>query len=191
METITIKVLDNTFISACITDINSKDLIEICCTNYNLVVSQEVREESLDYSDKALMKKYYEKITVIDMSNSEKYNELLEYLTSRYPNLHKGELSTFLIALLEYELKGKNYFYITDDQGMRKSIEKIKQDSIFSRKLGVNVPNFRFSGTIGLIKRLRARNLLNLSEIEKIIDDLKNGSFYLNPSLIEYLRNES
>lgn len=191
METVTAKVLDNTFISACVIDINSKDLIELCNTKYSLVSSHVIYKESLDYSNREIMEKIYEKIAVVDMTNSERYNQLLQYLTNRFPALHEGELSAFLVALLEYELEGKSYYYITDDYEMRKSIQKIKKDALFIQKLGTTISNFNYSGTIGLIKRLSKQNLLNIDDVEMIIDDLKNGSFYLNPTLIEYLRNES
>ena len=191
METVTTKILDNTFISACVVDINSKDIIAVCNKKYNLMAPHVVYKESLDYSDREVMKKCYEKITVIDMTNSEKYNELLLYLINRFPNLHEGELSAFLVALLEYELKGKSYYYITDDQGMRKSIQKIKQDELFIQKLGITISNFNCSGTIGILERLLKGNLLDVDDLNLIVDDLENGSFYLNPALIEYLRNES
>jgi predicted nucleic acid-binding protein len=190
METVTTKILDNTFISACVTDINSKDLVAVCDLRYSLVAPLSVYKESLNYSDREIMKKCYEKIVVIDMTNSEIYNELLQYLTNRFPNLHEGELSAFLVALLEYELKGKRYFYITDDLSMRKSIQKIRHDELFIQKLKSNFSNFNFSGTIGLINRLVKGNLIDVYDLNKIIDDLENGSFYLDPSLIEYLRNE-
>ncbi|AKB51121.1 hypothetical protein MSBRW_1868 [Methanosarcina barkeri str. Wiesmoor] len=191
MENVTTKILDNTFISACVIDINSKDLIKVCNKKYSLVASHVVYKESLDYSDKELMNKCYEKIIIVDMTNSEKYNELLEYLKNRFPNLHEGELSAFLVALLGYELKGKSYYYITDDQRMRISIQKIKQDKLFIQKLGAAISNFNYSGTIGIIKRLSMGKLLDTDDLKQIINDLENGSFYLSPALIEYLRNES
>lgn len=199
METVTAKILDNSFISACITDITSQNLIEICDEHYNLLSSPSVYEESMDLKnqfvdgiliDEHLIKKCYEKIDILDMSNNPKYQESLNYLQNRYPYLHKGELSTYLIALLYHTDEG-NHFFITDDMQFRKKVSTIKNDALFIKKLGNVVQDINISGTIGIVRRLYEKNILNDDNLEEIIEDLKNGSFYITDYLIDYLRGNS
>jgi predicted nucleic acid-binding protein len=102
--------------------------------------------------------------------------------------LHKGELTTFLIALLDYELKGRPYYYVTDDKKMRTSIPKILKDSLFIKKLGCSVQEVKYTGTIGLIKRLKLRNLITEEDINNIADELEQSTFRISPELIEELR---
>lgn len=196
METITTKVLDNSFISACITDIKSHNLIDICDGCYQLISSPSVYEESKQLKgqfiddeliDEKIIEQYYGKIEISDMSKNPKYNELLDYLQNRYPYLHKGELSTYLIALIN-SLNGDHYYFITDDMQFRRKIPTIKNDPIFVEKLGNEVLDLNISGTVGIVRRLYEKNLLTPGNIEEIINDLKSGSFYLTDDLIEYLR---
>ena len=184
----TTKILDNTVISASIKEIKCIDLIKKCLERYNIVTSIEVYEETSRGFGEQTITTFYKKITVYNLRNNKLFLILLEYLEDRYPYLHKGEISTFLIALLEYELKKRKYYFVTDDNRMRKVIKKIFDDSLFKRKLRSNVSKFHITGTIGLIKRLYERGILSRADIEMIIEDLKNSTFYLTDDLIKYLR---
>ena len=188
MEKVTTKIIDNTFISAIIKEIKSVDLLSKCLVKYDLITSLEVYKETKEGFDSHTIHKFYEKIKTVKIDNKDFYFSLMEYLKKRYPYLHKGEISTFLIALLNYELKNKNYYYVTDDGGMRKAVSKILKDKMFINLLKTEIIKFNLTGTIGLIKRLYDHKILSDDELSIIIDDLRNSTFYITEDLIDFLR---
>ncbi|HNR44658.1 MAG TPA: hypothetical protein PKH80_05780 [Methanofastidiosum sp.] len=191
MESVTNKILDNTVISVLIRDILSCSIIEICSQVYPLVTSKEVFHETSKYPDKNKVSKIYTMIKVLDNEGDTNYKKLLAYLESRYPYLHKGELSTLLVAILNYELVGRKYYYVTDDGRMRKTLPKITQDTLFLDILGKSLNKINLTGTIGLIKRLFDKGMISPEEIESIIVDLGKGDFYITPELLNHLRGKS
>lgn len=178
----TTKIFDTTVIISSMKEIKCVNLFEKCLERYSIATSIEVYEETKE-------KFHAEKISIFDLNNNKLFISLMEYLSDRYPYLHKGELSSFLVALIEYEMKNKRYYFVTDDNRMRKTISKIFDDDLFVSKIGYK-PKFNMTGTIGLLKRLYQRNILTKEDIEKVICDLENSSFYKTPELIEYLKND-
>ena len=71
---------------------------------------------------------------------------------------------------------------------MKKVASKVFQDDLFINRLSQKPVKFNITGTVGLLKRLRYRNILTREDIEKVIEDLKNSTFYITPELIKYLR---
>ncbi len=184
----TTKILDNTVISASIKEIKSINLIEKCLMGYSVATSMEVYEETSRGFEEKTVTSFYEKITVHNLRNNKLFLALLEYLKNRYPYLHEGEISTFLVALLEYELKNRRYYFVTDDSRMRKVVRGLFDDSLFKREFGFSVSKFYMTGTIGLIKRLYERGILSRVDVERVIEDLKDSTFYLTDDLISYLK---
>ncbi|MFX0205690.1 MAG: hypothetical protein ACFFDT_06850 [Candidatus Hodarchaeota archaeon] len=187
MEKITTKVIDNTFISACIKEINSINLLECCSKKYNLSTSSNVYEETKKGFNRNIVDETYANIEIIEMKD-EAYNEILLWYEDRYPYLHRGELSSFLLAVLEYLCKNKRYYYITDDNRMRKTINNLLEDSILVEKVGEKITKFNVTGTIGLIHKLKAIGLLLPNQLEGIIKDLNTSTFYITSKQIEELR---
>lgn len=184
----TTKVLDNTFISASLGDIPSIDLIEICSGCYALSTTLEVYEETKKGYIKSELDNAYRFINVESPKDSD-YQNLLSFLEDRFFYLHKGELSSFLLALLDYAKTGEACYYITDDGKMRKSISKLLEEIIKLKAFDDNVAKaFYLTGTIGLINRLCKKGLLSKEEIERIIKDLENSTFRLTADLIKDLR---
>lgn len=188
MADITTKIVDNTFISACIRDIVSVKLIQVCANSFNLATSKEVYNEAIAHWATSVVDLEYKNIQIYDMNKDKNYLSLLNYLRSRYPYLHDGELSSFLVALLNYDIQNKKYYYLTDDGKMRKTIPKIMNDTIFLQFIGKSLNSFNYTGTIGLLKRLFEKKTISQEEISKIILDLKNGDFHITPELIKYLK---
>ncbi|ENN96001.1 hypothetical protein J422_04640 [Methanocaldococcus villosus KIN24-T80] len=120
---ITTKILDNTVISAGLKEIKTIDLIERCLKRYKLATSKHVFEETLKGFSNSTIKNCYSDIKVHE-TDEETLNFLLDYLEKRFPYLHRGELSSFLVALLKYAEKGKPYYYVTDDNRIRNKIPK-------------------------------------------------------------------
>lgn len=190
----TTKILDNTVISASISEIVCIDFIDRCSKIYEIETTYEVCQETKYGYDINTTNQRYRRIRVIDLRSNGVYKIILKYLENRYPYLHKGELSTFLLSLLHFEFTHKNYIFVTDDQKMRKLIPQLKQDTMFQSKLSQTYlsqtyTGLRFTGTIGLIKRLKERNAISVKEIEEIIKDLNNSTFHITQKLIDYLRS--
>lgn len=184
----TTKIIDNTVISTSLKEIKCVNLIKKCSEVYAISTSSEVCEESYKGFSEAILKELYKIVVVHNLTKDERYLLLMDYLQTRYPYLHNGELSSFLLALLDYELKRKEYYYVTDDNKMKKVISKIGEDELFSKKIGSQIKNFNVAGTIGLIRKLYAHGALSKGDIERIIEDLKNSTFYITPDIIGYLK---
>lgn len=185
----TVKILDNTIISASVNELRSINLLKLCSSQYDLTTTSYVYEEAKNGFSEEIIKEIGHYI-VISQSQNSKFDELLNWLERRFPYLHKGELSSFLLAVLDYSHRNKKYFYITDDGRMRKTIPKILCNLEFIRMSDEKERPFNITGTIGLIKRLREKNCLTEDQIESVIIDLKNSTFYITPSLLSSLRGE-
>ncbi len=184
----TSKILDNTVISAAINEIKSVNLIAISGSIYPLKMSSEVYDEiCAGFSGKRLeiIEKYIEKI---DGRRHEKYQSLFEYLSKRYPYLHKGDISSVLVAILEYALQESDYFLVTDDSRLRKKIPEILQLEKVKECLDREIESLNYTGTIGLIRRLCEKGIISESELETIVYDLKNSTFRVSDELLEELK---
>ncbi|RJS49981.1 MAG: hypothetical protein CIT03_00570 [Methanobacterium sp.] len=185
----TLKIVDNTFISACLGEIDCINLLEISRSNYIISTTSEVHSETIAGFEGNLVDYAYENISIHPIDN-DNYLELKEWLEDRYPQIDSGEISTFLLALLKFALEDKAYYYITDDNKMKKTILKLNNDPIFMDKLGINfdMNQFNVTGTIGFIKRLIDKNLISKDYIEPIIRNLEENGFYLTDKIKDYLR---
>jgi predicted nucleic acid-binding protein len=184
---ITSKILDNTVISAFINEIRSIEMIEICRKEYILATTDCVQRETSERFSGETVARNYKNINVFRKSGDKKYDEALDYLVNRYPYLHEGELSAFLLALIDFELTGNPYFFITDDRKMREKICEIISSDAFLKIIGGAIYNYHFSGTIGLIKRLCQKGCLSENEINQIVFDMKNSTFRISEKLISEL----
>ncbi len=184
----TTKVFDTTFISACLNEIQSIDLFRRCLRIYKLSSSFEVVEELKKGFSKKVIGRLFEDILIHNLTRNAEYCQLLTYMKRRYPYLHIGEISSFLIAVIAYKIAGKEYYYITDDGKMRKVIKRLSEDVLFSDLLKFPFENFNVTGTIGIIKKLYERGAISNSEIEKIIIDIKNSTFRIDEKLLDNLR---
>lgn len=180
----TSKILDNTVISAFINEIRSIEMIEICRKEYILATTDCVQRETSERFSGETVAMNYKSITVFSKTGDKRYDQALDYLVNRYPYLHEGELSAFLLALIDYELTGKPYFFITDDRKMREKICEIISSDVFLKIIGGAIYNYHFSGTIGLIKRLSQKGCLSENDINLIIFDIKNSTFRISEKLI-------
>jgi predicted nucleic acid-binding protein len=180
----TSKILDNTVISAFINEIKSIELLDIFQSEYYLVTTDCIHKETLAGFSEEVVTKIYKNIGVFRKDNDKKYNQALDYLKDRYPYLHEGELSAFLLALFDYELIGVPYYFVTDDRKMREKICEITSSNTFLKLIGREIYDFHFTGTIGLIKRLCQKGFLSEEDIRLIVFDLKTSSFRISDKLI-------
>ena len=163
------------------------NIFETCKGNYHVVTSDIVYGEFTKKAKKEDIDLFNKLVTVHDLSGDPKYNELLEYVTNRYPKLHKGELSSFLVMVLEYIVKGKNSYYVTDDQTAKKVFTNIQNDKIFMGLLGSSFEPPKVTGLVGLVKRLREKGLLSKDSPKAIKTDLKKNGYFLSEELLKLL----
>jgi predicted nucleic acid-binding protein len=187
----TTKILDNTVISAFINEITSIKIIDVCTKQYDLVTSNYVYDETSKAINKDMLNDIYKNIGIIKRDGEKNYENALEYLKNRYPYLHEGELSAFLIALLDFGCHNKPYFFVTDDGKMRRKTKEIVSSDDFMKAIGLKIHDFRMTGTIGLIKRLSEKGCLSQQDVNKIASDLESSNFRAPESLINELRGHS
>lgn len=183
----TTKILDNTTISVFLKDICKIDLLAKCLQRYTIATSIEVYKETKKGFPQSTLNQFYKNVTIHDLNDNRKFIELLTYLKNRYPSLHEGEISSFLISLLLYKEKGERYYYVTNDKEMRKTLHKMKNNKTFLQKIGWAFNTFNITGTIGLIIRLVKKDILTRDDIIDISYDLENSGFRITPALLEKL----
>ena len=179
------KIVDNTFISSSLKEVVCVNLIDLLDNHYNLFTCENVFNEAKEkfFDD---VKEIFSTIKVVKHKDETKADKIIEYCINRYPYLHIGEVSSFVLFILNYN--PENSYYVTDDKAMRKSIEKIKVDELFHKLIGFSIENYIYTGTIGLIIKLKNKKVLNGEDIENIIKNLNESSFRVSQELLEELR---
>ncbi len=184
------KIVDNTVITAALSEIKCVDLFSVCSNVYHLATSSEVYSEASDGFDSQTLSGICGLFRIFDKTSDHDYAALFTYLQNRYPYLGLGEISSFLVALLEYEMQNREYYYVTDDGRMRKVIGSLKKnaDALFIKHLGSTITRFRDTGTIGLIIRLCQKGKLSKARIDDVANELERSTFRLTPVLIKQLK---
>lgn len=182
------KILDNTVISAAVNEIKSLNLISISSKAYPLKASSEVYDEISRGIPEDNFEEITQHIEKIDCNVYGNYRELFDYLSARYPYLHEGDISSFLLALLGHEVTGKKYYLVTDDLRLRKKIPEILELEKVRDLLKMNIEKMNVTGTIGLIKRLCEKGFVKHETMERIIKDLENSTFRITAELLKELR---
>ncbi len=185
----TFKIVDNTFISACMGEIECVDLLDVSSQHYDIITSHVIYGETIDGFAEDMVNDAYDSINLAEINHAQ-YEDLKEWLINRYPKLHEGEITAFLLALLNYAIKDIDYYYVTDDNLMKNIIRNLHNDHIFMSKLGMNfdMKNFNVTGTVGFTRRLIDKGHLNDDYIEPIILDMDKNGFYLNETVKNHLR---
>jgi predicted nucleic acid-binding protein len=190
MEMTVTKIIDNTVITAGLSEIESINLFDICSTVYKLATSSEVYAEAVDGFDEQELNLKCKSLLVLDLARDSKYINLKTFLQNRYPYLGLGEISSFLVALLEYEIQNRAYYYVTDDQRMRKVIAALErnEDLLFIKALGGKIARFKDTGTIGLLIKLCQKGTLSSDSVDDIANELERGTFRITPDLTKQLK---
>jgi hypothetical protein len=126
------KILDNTVISAFVIEIASINITDLCVKQYDLVTTSCVYDETSKAIGMKMLDDVYKNISVIKRDGEVNYDSALEYLRNRYPYLHEGELSAFLIALIDFECQRKPYYFVTDDGKMRSDLRALLRAGSFN-----------------------------------------------------------
>lgn len=190
MENVSLtKIFDNTAISAFINEIPSIEMLKVCSQYYVLATSIEVYQETLAGCDQETVNFFYTNIVVIDKNREKIYSSLMGILADRYPYLHKGDISSFLLAYIDYALSGKPYYYITDDKNLRRKIPEILSSDTLKSLIKKDIHKFNMTGIIGLMRHIADNGNLSKSDIDLIISDLKRSTFYVTEDLLSYLRS--
>lgn len=174
-------------IIACLEYIKCINIFESCNGNYHMATSDIVYNEFAQKARPQDVEVFNKFFTVHNLSQDPKYRELFEYVTNRYNKLHRGELSSFLVMVLEYLVKNKNCYYVTDDQTAKKVFTNIHNDKIFMKLLGSSIEPPKVTGLVGLVKHLREKGLLPKGYPKAIKTDLKDNGYFLSEDLLKIL----
>ena len=190
MENVSVtKIFDNTAISAFINEIPSIEMLKVCSRYYRLTTSIEVYREAFAGNDKETLNSCFTDIAVVDKKHEKIYHSIMTALSDRYPYLHKGDISSLLLAYMDYAIPGKPYYYVTDDKTLRKKIPEILSSDALKSLAKKNIQKFNMTGIIGLMRHIADNGNLSESEIDLIITDLKRSTFYVTEDLLSYLRS--
>lgn len=190
MENVSVtKIFDNTAISAFINEIPSIEMLKVCSRYYTLTTSIEVYREAFAGYDKETLNSGFTDIAVVDKNHEKIYHSIITALSDRYPYLHKGDISSLLLAYIDYAVPGKPYYYVTDDKTLRKKIPEILSSDALKSLAKKNIQKFNLTGIIGLMRHIADNGNLSESEIDLIITDIKQSTFYVTEDLLSYLRS--
>jgi len=183
------KIFDNTAISAFINEIPSIEMLKVCSQHYTLTTSVEVYREAVAGYDKETLNSCFTDIAVVDKNHEKIYHLIMTALSDRYPYLHEGDISSLLLAYMDYAVPGKPYYYVTDDKTLRKKIPEILTSDALKSLAKKNIQKFNMTGIIGLMRHIADNGNLSESDIDLIIADLKQSTFYVTEDLLSYLRS--
>jgi hypothetical protein len=183
------KIFDNTAVSAFINEIPSIEMLKVCSQHYTLTTSVEVYHEALAGCEWETLNSCFTDIAIIDKNHEKNYHTLMTVLSDRYPYLHKGDISSLLLAYMDYAVLDKPYYYVTDDKTLRKKIPEILSSNTIKSLAKKNIQKFNMTGIIGLIRHIADNGNLSQSDIDLIISDIKRSTFYVTEDLLSYLRS--
>lgn len=190
MENVSVtKIFDNTAISAFINEIPSIEMLKVCSQSYTLTTSVEVYHEALAGYDRETLNSCFSDIVVVDKNHEKIYQTIMTVLSDRYPYLHKGDISSLLLAYMDYAVPDKPYYYVTDDKTLRRKIPEILSSNTVKSLAKKNIQKFNMTGIIGLMRHIADNGNLSESDIDLIIIDLKRSTFYVTEDLLSYLRS--
>jgi len=158
------KLLDASVIICIYTEIKCPEILKHWRDQgYTINICKFVHNEIQNNSDT------YEKVRP-DISNNlikciqEVNTEEIEQFKNRHPNLGLGEIETIITGIKLKKLGKRNYCVI--DDGLARKIAK---------KYGISL-----TGTYGLTKRLREKNVLNVSQYNLILEKLRGSKFRIS-----------
>lgn len=186
-RSLTAKAVDTTVISASLREIQAIDLLDKTSMVYDVHTSRDVQQELETGFDPVTVERILGFVDVVDVDH-EAFEPLMDWLERRYPYLHRGELSSFLLAILHFRLRGRPCYYVTDDRAMRKKARNILIEDRFIEILGEEPPPVEMTGTVGLVGRLFKRGMVTSKELIGVIEDLQDGTFRVSNQILDHLR---
>lgn len=178
------KVLDNTALSAFRNEIRSVDVLAVLTSEYPVVVTGAVMEESMAKTGGRQIP------DVVKIMSSDDVEDAASKLRKRFVGLHIGECTAIAQSVLLTRCGVENYI-VTDDRAARNTIERIGESVNVDDIFGFPVGRIKLAGTVGLVIRLYQRGLLSGEECSKIADDLEGSTFRVSKGLLKKLRSLS
>lgn len=178
------KVLDNTALSAFCNEIRSVDVLAVLTSEYPVVITGAVMEESMAKTGGRPIP------DIVGIMTSDDVEKAASMLRKRFVRLHIGECTAIAQSVLLTRSGVENYI-VTDDRAARETIERIGNSVNVDDVFGFPVGHINLAGTVGLVIRLYQRGLLSGEECSRIADDLEGSTFRLSQRLLKMLRNLS
>lgn len=115
-----------------------------------------------DSIEKSILKKFE------GMSKSIEQN-----IRNRFPTLHDGEINVLAWGT-HLKKENKNFWCVLDELDGRKAAKKL---------------DLPIKGSIGLLKILKDKNIINKSQLEIISDKIKDSPFFIKEEILRELLN--
>lgn len=179
------KILDSTTIIAFDKEIVCVDILGIMARTYKTCISHEVSKEcrSSPRIDEFMRTTSVYSKDLITLEKASKY------LEKRYNyRLGAGERSSISLSIM-LSLRGIDNYLVTDDKYARSVADNIHLDCRIGEIFDSNIQKIKYTGTIGLIKRLVERGTIDKEVLNPIAEDIENGSFRASPELLSFLRS--
>jgi len=163
-----LKIFDASTLVCIFQEAKFPKIIDNCLEEgYKLVIPNQVYDEIKENKNTLLHLMRYEGSFLIRDCPIRYF----DYISRRYPRLHKGEVSVISLGL-EYESKKKRYICLLDDDYARNICKKFL---------------IRTSGVLGLIMWEKRIGYIDSLECKIIHENLSQSSFYITKDLLDEL----
>jgi len=160
------KIPDATTIIALCSELSMPELLlEFTKEGYTIQVCSQVKDEVTKEPGKTKLKELV-KHNQVTISTETPLDELQKF-QSLHPRLGVGECSVILLGLKQKQA-GKRYCCILDDQQARKTAKQA---------------GLKFTGTVGMLQKLVAREKLSEDAYEAIIYKLQKSGFRIDATI--------
>lgn len=180
-----IKIFDNSVISSMGKEIRSVKVLPVVRSLYDVRVTMGVIAECVNSKNEELI----ESINGISCAIEEDslFKKTVDIIRRTDLRLGLGEASTMAASIILTHLGIKNYAVI-DDGYARKTFGKVMRNRKLSDMFGGSLSNVNFTGTVGLINRLKTKDALTSGQCSSIANDLENSDFRVTGKILDLLR---
>lgn len=180
-----IKIFDNSVISSMGKEIRSVMVLPVVKSFYDVRVTADVIAECANSKNEELI----ESINGLPCAIKEDslFKRTFDVIRRTDLRLGLGEASTITASIILTHLGIENYAVI-DDGFARKKFGEVLRNRELSDMFGDSLSNVNFTGTVGLINRLRAKGALTSGQCSSIANDLENSDFRVSGEILDLLR---
>lgn len=167
------KILDSSVIILYLNDIDGKEYFNLLSkNNSHLHIPTSVYDEILDNSQIRELDTLISQNIITKMVCNDSKDEAI--LKSRFPGLGNGEINVLYWGL-KLKDSGTQYHCVIDEKLGRTAAQKLQ---------------LPLTGSIGMLKILKDKKLLNAEQLKSIVLDIKKSPFRVNDAVLRSLIDE-
>jgi predicted nucleic acid-binding protein len=180
-----IKIFDNSAISSMGKEVSSVDLLQLVKSQYDIFITDAVVTECTNSNDEKLIEKIKDFPTAI--KKDERFLQIMDLIKTINYSLGPGETETIAASILLTHSGIENYVVI-DEELARKKVSKIHTNPKLIKIMGSAIQPVKCTGTIGIVKHLRDKNVISKETGQKIAFDLELSNFRVTDELLALIR---